>query len=161
MISDQEMVVRLLVTVVLSGAIGLERERSGRVAGLRTHVLVGLGSALIMLTSLHLFDTFQGVLTIDPSRMAAQVVSGIGFIGAGAILRSQASVRGLTTAASLWVVAGIGLATGCGYFRASAVTTLLALVALAIFSRLERFWIGTKSDEDTTYGAEREYKSSG
>jgi putative Mg2+ transporter-C (MgtC) family protein len=155
------MVVRLLVTVVLSGLIGLERERSGRMAGLRTHVLVGLGSALVMLTSLHLFEMFHSMVEMDPGRMAAQVVSGIGFIGAGAILRSQASVRGLTTAASLWVVAGIGLASGCGYYRAAVVTTLLALLALVVFSRLERIWIRTKPDEATTYGAEREHKSSG
>ncbi len=83
---------------------------------------------------------------MDPGRIVAQVVSGIGFIGAGAIMRSRASVRGLTTAASLWVVAGIGLTVGCGYYKAALVASLLALLVLVVFSRLERLWIRTKPE---------------
>ena len=111
---------KLFISAILGGVIGWERHRRGRPAGLRTHLLVCIGVTLMMLVSEHIFLKYQGyghnsVLRIDPARIAAQVVTGIGFLGAGTIMRSRASIRGLTTAASLWVVAGIGLAVGSGF----------------------------------------------
>lgn len=142
---------RLLLITVLAGLIGFERERHGRAAGLRTHILVGLGSCLIMLTALHLMDALAGRVEVDPTRMAAQVVSGIGFLGAGTILRFRASVRGLTTAASLWAVAGIGLSVGAGFLVGAVAATTIVLTALFGLSRLE-WWLRTKrksaGDED-------------
>lgn len=129
---------RLLLTALIAGVIGYERERHGRAAGFRTHILVGIGSCLIMLTGLHLMDAFSGRATIDPTRMAAQVVSGIGFLGAGTILRFRASVRGLTTAASLWATGGVGLAVGAGFLWGAIATGLIVLMALFGFSRMER-----------------------
>src|SRR5688500_17866207 len=108
MLSDTRVILRLLAAVVLGRLVGLQREGAGRAAGLRTHVLVSLGSALIMLTNIHLFEVYSGLANIAVTRMAAQVVSGIGFLGAGTIIRSGPTVRGLTTAASLWVVAAVG-----------------------------------------------------
>ncbi len=109
MISQMEIITRLVLAAVIGGLIGIEREFKNRPAGLRTHVLVSLGSALIMLISI---DGFTNIVnqTGDPARLAAQVVSGIGFLGAGTIMRTENSINGLTTAASLWVAAGIGLA---------------------------------------------------
>lgn len=129
---------RLLLTALIAGVIGYERERHGRAAGFRTHILVGIGSCLIMLTGLHMMEAFSGQATIDPTRMAAQVVSGIGFLGAGTILRFRASVRGLTTAASLWATGGVGLAIGAGFLWGAIATGFIVLVALFGFSRLER-----------------------
>jgi putative Mg2+ transporter-C (MgtC) family protein len=136
-----EITVRLLVAAALSGAVGLERELRERVAGLRTHMLVGVGSALFTLVSAYawsdfIFDREQGTV-YDPTRIAAQIVTGIGFLGAGAILRQGLSVRGLTTAAGLWVVAAIGIASGAGYYAAAAITTGIVLVGLGPLRRLE------------------------
>ena len=129
---------RLLLITVIAGAIGYERERHGRAAGFRTHILVGIGSCLIMLTGIYLADSFAGRAELDPTRMAAQVISGIGFLGAGTILRFRASVRGLTTAASLWAVGGVGLAVGAGFLRGAVLTGLIVMVVLFGFARLER-----------------------
>ncbi|HEX2505406.1 MAG TPA: MgtC/SapB family protein [Gaiellaceae bacterium] len=128
-----EITVRLLVAAALSGAVGLEREIRERVAGLRTHMLVGVGAALFTLVSAYawadfVFDRDQGTV-YDPTRIAAQIVTGIGFLGAGVIFRQGASVRGLTTAAGLWVVAAIGVSCGAGYYEAAAITTGIVLVA--------------------------------
>src|SRR5215216_2458088 len=129
-----DIIVRLTMAGVLGGAIGLERELREREAGLRTHLLVSVGSALFFLVSAYAwsdwtFSQSQGV-TYDPTRIAAQIVSGIGFLGAGAIIRQGLSVRGLTTAATLWVVAAIGMASGVGYYEAAVVTTALVLLSL-------------------------------
>lgn len=129
---------RLIMALVLGGLVGLERELHGRAAGLRTHILVTVGSCLIMVTSLHLWQEYHELSNIDPGRVAAQVVSGIGFLGAGTILRFRASVRGLTTAASLWAAAGIGLATGSGYHSAAIFTTGIVLFTLFLLTRVER-----------------------
>jgi len=128
--TDLQMVMRLLLTLVLSGLIGLERQVHRRDAGLRTHILVALGSCLIMLTSLYVFDIYKDRIALDPARIAAGVITGIGFLGAGTIMRDQEGVRGLTTAASLWVVAGLGLAVGCGFNRVAIYTTVLVLIVL-------------------------------
>lgn len=130
MLTDYQIIMRLILTVVLSGMIGLERQLHKRTAGLRTHILVSLGSCLIMLTSLYVFDIYKEVAQLDPARIAAGVITGIGFLGAGTIIREKEGVRGLTTAASLWVVAGIGLAVGCGFKRAAIYTTVIAVVVL-------------------------------
>lgn len=137
-LNDYDMVIRLFLAAVLSGFIGYEREVHGRLAGFRTHILVGVGSTLIMLTSMYIFDLYRGHAAPDPGRIAAQVVSGIGFLGAGTIIRFKASVRGLTTAASLWTVAGIGLAVGAGLFTAAAVTTIIVLGTLFFLNMIEK-----------------------
>lgn len=134
-ISDGELLLRLVLTVVLCGAIGLEREARGQVAGLRTHILVGLGAALFTLVSAYGFDDAPGSRP-DPTRVAAQIVTGIGFLGAGTIIRQGLTVRGLTTAAALWIVAAIGMAAGAGYYLGAAATTAVVLVALIGFRRL-------------------------
>jgi putative Mg2+ transporter-C (MgtC) family protein len=144
MIADHIVIFRLLLAVVLSGAVGLEREVHGRAAGFRTHILVCVGSTLIMLTAIHLMESYGGVAPIDPGRVAAQVVSGIGFLGAGTIIQIRDSVRGLTTAASLWVAAGIGLAVGSGFYIGATATTLIVLIALYILSTIERGVVGSK-----------------
>jgi putative Mg2+ transporter-C (MgtC) family protein len=129
-----ELAVRLLVAAVLTGAIGLERELRERAAGLRTHMLVGVGSALFTIVSAYAWTDFDfsgaGGITYDPTRIAAQIVTGVGFLGAGAIIRQGRSVRGLTTAAGLWVVAAIGMAAGAGYYTAAVIATGLVLVGL-------------------------------
>ena len=135
--TDAQMVVRLLLTLVLSGLIGLERQVHRRDAGLRTHILVALGSCLIMLTSLYVFDIYKDQVALDPVRIAAGVVTGIGFLGAGTIIRESDGVRGLTTAASLWVVAGIGLAVGVGFNKIAIYTTVLVLIVLHFLRYLE------------------------
>jgi len=137
MLTEMQIVMRLVVSLFLSGFIGLERQLHRRTAGLRTHILVGLGSCLIMLTSLYIFDIYNNIASLDPARIAAGVITGIGFLGAGAIIRDREGIKGLTTAASLWVVAGIGLAVGCGFFLAALVTTLLVILALFFLRRVE------------------------
>ncbi len=129
-----ELVARLLLALVLCGLVGLERETRDQAAGLRTHVAVGLGAALFTLVSAYGFE--GGGANRDPSRVAAQVVSGIGFLGAGAILTSGGNIRGLTTAATLWVVAAIGMAAGAGFYDAAVAATLILLVSLVVLRRL-------------------------
>ena len=125
---------RLSVAAGLGGAIGFERELRERQAGLRTHLVVCVGSALFTLVSAYGFREFLvsdgAVVRADPTRIAAQIVSGIGFLGAGAIIRQGLSVRGLTTAATLWLVAAIGMASGAGYYDAAIIATLGALLTL-------------------------------
>jgi len=135
--TDLQMIARLLLTLVLSGLIGLERQVHRRDAGLRTHILVALGSCLIMLTSLYVFDIYKDQAALDPVRIAAGVVTGIGFLGAGTIIREPDGVRGLTTAASLWVVAGIGLAVGVGFNKIAVYTTILVLIVLHFLRYVE------------------------
>ncbi|MFC1804273.1 MgtC/SapB family protein [Candidatus Omnitrophota bacterium] len=137
MLSESQIIIRLTLAVVLSGLVGLERQMHRRHAGLRTHILVCLGSCLIMLTSLYVFDIYINKVPLDPARIAAGVIAGIGFLGAGTIIRESDRIRGLTTAASLWVIAGIGLAVGCGFFVGAVYTTVLVLVVLFFLRRLE------------------------
>lgn len=125
---------RLSAAAVLGGAIGMERELRERQAGLRTHLLVSAGSALFTLVSAYGFREFLvnggAVVRADPTRIAAQIVSGIGFLGAGAIIRQGLSVRGLTTAATLWLAAAIGMAAGAGYYSAALIATIGGLLTL-------------------------------
>ena len=133
--ADQlELIARLAVALLLGGVIGVEREFNHQPAGFRTHSLVALGASIFTVVSAHAFREFDG----DPTRIAAQIVTGIGFIGAGTILRHGGSVRGLTTAASLWSVAGVGMASGAGLYAVAVGGAVLVLVVLAVFDRLER-----------------------
>ncbi len=137
---------KLLLAVILGGLIGLERDIRGRTAGLRTHILVCVGSCLFMLVSTYIYEVYHSynvnsVLRIDPARIAAQIITGIGFIGAGTILRSGASIRGLTTAGSIWVCAGIGMATGLSYYIPAMLTTAITLIALLILNKLELVYL--------------------
>ena len=133
-------VVRLVLAVVCGGVIGLERERKRRPAGFRTHILICLGAAMTTLTSQ--FISLELGLFSDPARLGAQVIAGIGFIGAGTIIvTKRRQVKGLTTAAGLWVSAIVGLCCGAGFFEGAVVTTVIILIAELVFSRLEYFII--------------------
>ncbi len=128
---------RLLVAALLGGVIGVEREWSGKPAGFRTNLLICLGAALVTEISLAVAAAGNPAGTADPGRIAAQIVSGIGFLGAGTIIQSRGSVVGLTTAATLWVVAGIGMAVGTGAYGDAVVATALVVVALLLLARVE------------------------
>ena len=137
MLTDSQIIIRLFTGALLGGLIGFERERHNRrIAGFRTHILVCVGSTLIMLTSIYVFELYRTSGVVDPARIAAGVITGIGFLGAGTIIRSGSSVRGLTTAASIWIVSATGLAIGCGFYIASYVTTIIALAALYLLRKL-------------------------
>jgi putative Mg2+ transporter-C (MgtC) family protein len=134
--------IKLVLASVLGALIGLEREIHGRPAGFRTHLLVSLGSCLFVMTSVHFYDlygNFSGTIPVgvDPGRVAAQVVTGIGFLGAGAIIREKASIRGLTTAACLWIASAIGLACGVGLYSISMAVTVMSLISLLLLKKVE------------------------
>ena len=135
---------KLLLAALLGGAIGFERESSGQAAGFRTNLTVAAGSCLMMLLSLHMeelfrhFDVSQSVVRLDPGRIASYAVAGMGFLGAGAIIKGRGSVRGLTTAAGLWVVTGIGLSIGAGYIVPTIFTSLIILMSLYWASPIRR-----------------------
>jgi len=145
LLSDQSTthIIRLLVAALLGFLIGLEREVHGRAAGLRTHLLVCMGSAVFMILSesiaRSMLDTYGPTATIpDPGRIAAQVVTGIGFLGAGTILKEGFTIRGLTTAACLWIAAGIGLTAGAGLYTISVATTFISLFFLISLQYFEK-----------------------
>ncbi len=154
---------RLIVALILSGWIGYDRARKSRAAGMRTHALVGTASALVMLTSEFIYERYAGGLGApDPARLGAQIISGIGFLGAGTIIQSRGSVKGLTTAASLWSVGTIGIAAGVGFFSGAIATTFLIYVLLRFASIIEggilinriltkRIFIQTKNSDFTIY----------
>jgi len=129
---------RIFLTIFLASIIGWEREIRQKGAGLRTHILVGVGSALIVLTSFHVFDIYKDITTIDPSRMLAGIVTGIGFLCAGTIIRGGNQVIGLTTAATLWVVASIGMAVGAGHYSAAIIVTVVVFFVLISLRSIER-----------------------
>lgn len=129
-----DLTIRLVVALLIGAVIGLERELQRMPAGFRTHALVSLGSAIFTVISAYAF-TGPGS---DPTRIAAQIVSGVGFLGGGAILHYGGTVRGLTTAASLWAVAGVGMAAGAGLYLVAVAGGVLVIVALEVFQRLER-----------------------
>ncbi len=134
MVSEKNIVINLIMALVLSGFIGSERERHDRPAGLRTHILVGVGATIIMMISLSMHKIN---VENDAGRIAAQVVSGVGFLGAGTIIKEGFSVKGLTTAASLWATAAIGLAVGGNYYFLALMTTLLVIITLYLLNRFE------------------------
>lgn len=143
MLSWSEMLIRLSLASLFGALIGLERERKDWTAGMRTHMMVCMGSSLIMMVSAYGFSEALGTehVALDPSRIAAQVISGIGFIGAGTILfLKQGIIRGLTTASGLWTVAAIGLATGGGMYFAAGAATVIALTILWALQPLERMY---------------------
>ena len=154
MLSDSQIIYRLSLTVLLSGVIGLERQIQKRHAGLRTHILLALGSCLIMLTSLYVFDIYKDITKLDPARIAAGVITGIGFLGAGTIIRDNEGIRGLTTAASLWVVSGIGLAVGCGFCNAAIYSTVLTLIVLFVLRYVEDIMFFRNNDMGNTKKSE-------
>ena len=138
MLSQWELFVRLLLAAALGSAVGWERERLQWSAGLRTHMLVAVGSCLMIIVSAFGFSAVLGPrVVLDPSRVAAQVVTGVGFLGAGSIILRNEAVKGLTTAASLWAVAGVGLAAGAGLYSAAVGTTVIILIILAGLKPLE------------------------
>ena len=145
--SDKQIIIRLILSILLSGFIGLERQIHRRTAGLRTHILVCLGSCLIMLTSLYVFDIYKDKVPLDPVRIAAGVVTGIGFLCAGTIIRYGEAVKGLTTAASLWVVAAIGLAVGCGFYSGAVISAILTLITLLFLRYIEGKILGKEETE--------------
>ena len=153
-ISDEELLLRLVLSCVLGGIIGYERQARRKSAGLRTNLLVCLGSCLIMVLSQELYLRVEGHTNADPARLAAQVVSGIGFLGAGAIMKEGVTVTGLTTAACLWVVAGVGLAVGAGLYTGALFTTALVFGTLGFLSRLDE-WVGHAHPVRPPYHAAR------
>ncbi|MDI9481200.1 MAG: MgtC/SapB family protein [Syntrophomonadaceae bacterium] len=142
--SVYEIIFKLALAGILGGLIGLERESLNRPAGLRTYTLVCVGSALAMVVSLDMYFQYYQTVNADPGRIAAQVISGIGFLGAGTIMREGATVRGLTTAAGLWVVACIGLAVGAGLYIPAIATTVLILFILIYFIHFEEKFTGLR-----------------
>lgn len=135
-----EVILRLLLSVGLGGVIGYERENTNRPAGFRTHILVCAGAALVMVTSEFIFKKYSGLTNIDPTRLGAQVVSGIGFLGAGTIIRDGFNVRGLTTAASLWAVSCVGIAAGAGFYSGAIVATVFIFLTLITLKKAERLF---------------------
>jgi putative Mg2+ transporter-C (MgtC) family protein len=134
-LSDWELTQRLLLAALLGGAIGMEREWRNKEAGLRTNILIAIGSALFTLMSIELTDAKTG----DTSRVAAQIVTGIGFLGAGAIMRTNSGIQGLTTAATIWVNAAIGVAAGGGEYHLAVIATAVTLLVLLVLQPIEKY----------------------
>lgn len=130
-------VVRLALSLVLGSLVGMERKRKGQIAGIRTFALISMGATLAMILSIYVPQEYMGLKNGDPGRIAAQVITGIGFLGAGAIIQMKGSVRGLTTAAGIWMVATIGMTVGVGLYALSVVATILILFILLILERIE------------------------
>ncbi|MGL4741660.1 MAG: MgtC/SapB family protein [Sarcina sp.] len=142
-----EFFIRLILATILGGMIGYEREFRSKEAGLRTHILVALGAALVMMVSQYgFFPVVSNYIQVDPSRIAAQVVSGIGFIGAGVIFKEQGSIKGLSTAAGLWGVAAIGLAVGAGLYTLAITTTIIILIVFELLKRISKKFYARQID---------------
>ena len=139
--NDLDVTAKLFIAALLGGLIGLERESHGKDAGVRTYALVSLGSALAMIVSINVYEVYKNA-GVDPSRIAAQVISGVGFLGAGAIMRFDKEIKGLTTAAGVWTAAGIGLSCGLGQYHPAIITTILTLIVLVVWSKVNRFFGG-------------------
>jgi putative Mg2+ transporter-C (MgtC) family protein len=135
-----EIVLRLILAALLGGVIGYEREHTNRPAGFRTHILVCVGAALVMVTSEFIFERYRVAANIDPARLGAQVISGIGFLGAGTIIRDGFNVRGLTTAASLWAVSCVGIAAGIGFYEGAVAATFMIFLTLITLKRAEKLF---------------------
>jgi putative Mg2+ transporter-C (MgtC) family protein len=135
-----EIMLRLILAALLGGIVGFEREHTNRPAGFRTHILVCVGSALVMVTSEFIFAKYGKVANIDPARLGAQVISGIGFLGAGTIIRDGFNVKGLTTAASLWAVSCVGIAVGIGFYEGAVAATFMIFLTLITLKKAEKFF---------------------
>jgi putative Mg2+ transporter-C (MgtC) family protein len=146
-LTEIDMLIRLSLGFLAGAVIGLERTTRHQVAGLRTHILIATGATLLMLLSIWLPQEFQSMKNGDPGRIAAQVVSGIGFLGAGAIIRLGNNIKGLTTAASLWLIAAIGMAIGAGMFLAAGAAMLITLITLIILGRFEKRFFPTERNK--------------
>lgn len=147
MISETDALIRIVIAAVLGAALGLERELSDKPAGLRTHMLVAEGSALFMVGSLLMIQEFApkgSSPSLDPTRVASTIVTGIGFLGGGAILQSRDRVSGITTAAAIWVTAGVGLLVGAGFYLVAAGGVVIAIVTLALLALPERWIAGSR-----------------
>ncbi|MCD9026081.1 MgtC/SapB family protein [Cohnella silvisoli] len=142
-LDNVHLVVRLLLSVILGGLVGFERERTNHAAGLRTHALVSLGSCLLMILSMYGFADFVGEpnVSLDPARLAAQVITGVGFLGAGTILFTGKSITGLTTAASIWVVMAVGLTVGAGFYLPAILSAIMILLILWGLSIVEKRYV--------------------
>lgn len=154
-------VLRLFVALILSGLIGFEREVKNHSAGFRTHILVGVGSCLMMILSLFGFSAFMEEydnVQFDPARIPSYVISGIGFLGAGTIIVYGGTIRGLTTAASIWAVAGIGLVVGAGMYSVAILTTLIILVSLIFLNHIEKLLPKSKRSTFIELVVEEEFK---
>lgn len=139
-------VFKLVLSMLLGSSVGLERKRKGQIAGVRTFALISMGATLAMILSIYVPQEYLGLKNGDPGRIAAQVITGIGFLGAGAIIQMKGSVRGLTTAAGIWIVATIGMAVGVGMYVVSFVATALILVVLVYLETFEhKVHIGQES----------------
>lgn len=147
-ISESEITIRLVIALVLGGIIGFEREQHNHAAGFRTNILVCVGACLMMLLSIYGFSDFvnEWNVRVDPARLAAAVITGVGFLGAGTILFTGKKISGLTTAASLWVVAAIGLAVGAGFYYASIAVTVMVILTLWLFNKLEQRFIRNRHE---------------
>ena len=138
MADHREVILRLLIALVIGGLTGLEREKSHQFAGFRTHILVSVGSCITAITSLYLFFDYREYANVDPARLTAQVLSGIGFLGAGAILKTSNGIRGLTTAAGIWATACIGITIGYGYYVLSISAWLFVMITLYILKNIDK-----------------------
>lgn len=136
-ITPASAIFRIILSLFLGSCIGIERKRKGQMAGLRTFSLISMGACIAMILSIYVCQATVGPLRGDPSRIAAQVLSGIGFLGAGAIIQMKGSVRGLTTAAGIWIIATIGMSVGCGLYLMSVAATVLVLFVLTMLERIE------------------------
>lgn len=139
------MIIRLVLACVLGGIIGFEREHVHRPAGLRTHILVCVGSALVMVTSEYIYYHFSSKVNVDPARLGAQVISGIGFLGAGTIIKEGVSVKGLTTAASLWAVSCVGIAIGIGFYSGAVIATAIIFIILVVIKKTQNKIVSQKN----------------
>lgn len=148
-----DIMIKLALSVVLGGLVGLERERHSQPAGLKTHIILCIGATLLTIVSISMSRDLGSERLTDPTRIAAQIVSGIGFLGGGAILRLGATVRGLTTAACIWTVTGVGMAIGAGYYFAGTLVVLLMLFTLHVLGHVENVFITRKKFREMTLTA--------
>ncbi len=131
-------IIRIFLSLMLGACVGIERKTKGQMAGLRTFSLISMGACIAMMLSIYVCQETSGLQRADPSRIAAQVISGIGFLGAGTIIQMKGSVRGLTTAAGIWIIATVGMAVGCGLYVVAIVATVMVLLVLTLLEKLER-----------------------
>lgn len=143
-----ETLCRLVLAIAAGAAIGWEREKEEKPAGLRTHMLVSLGACAFMVAAIEFCDTYGGTNALDPLRVAAAIIGGVGFLGAGTIIQSRGSVRGITTAASIWVAAAIGTACGMGFYKIAVMCVVLSLTILVVGFLEQRLFKSNSADSD-------------